>query len=136
MWRFKEAELNWVKTNILRISELRQLEIGISTSRYLPAIGTAGLERSRVRGYSLEPCPPPKIIDKMCGDRIFFILIQNKGSCISLRHVAMKNPVSSSSGGCCIVFVVVYTGPVPAVLPWKYPGVPPIKNEYRSLPCL
>src|SRR5262245_3993620 len=38
-----------------------QLEIGISTSRYLPASGTAGLERSLVSGKSREPCPPPII---------------------------------------------------------------------------
>src|SRR6185436_3970474 len=41
--------------------ELMQLEIGISTSRYLPASGTAGLERSLVSGKSREPCPPPII---------------------------------------------------------------------------
>ncbi len=36
-----------------------QLEMGMSTSRYLPASGTAGLERSLVRGKSRVPCPPP-----------------------------------------------------------------------------
>src|SRR5687768_8778 len=41
--------------------ELMQLEIGISTRRYLPASGTAGLERSLVRGNSREPAPPPII---------------------------------------------------------------------------
>ena len=41
--------------------EFRQLEIGISTSRYLPAIGTAGLERLAVKGYNRVPAPPPKI---------------------------------------------------------------------------
>ena len=35
--------------------------MGISTRRYFPARGTAGLERSFVRGKSLEPCPPPII---------------------------------------------------------------------------
>src|SRR5687767_3182211 len=38
-----------------------QLEIGMSTSRYLPANGTAGLERSLVSGNSREPAPPPMI---------------------------------------------------------------------------
>ncbi|MEI9807716.1 MAG: hypothetical protein WDO16_07470 [Bacteroidota bacterium] len=42
--------------------ELMQLEIGISTRRYLPAIGTAGLERLAVKGYNLDPAPPPSII--------------------------------------------------------------------------
>src|SRR4051794_36408771 len=40
-----------------------QLEIGISTSRYFPASGTAGLDRSRVRGKSRVPCPPPIIME-------------------------------------------------------------------------
>src|SRR5436190_7145145 len=41
--------------------ELMQLEIGISTRRYLPASGTAGLERSLVSGNSRDPAPPPMI---------------------------------------------------------------------------
>src|SRR5581483_5791126 len=40
-----------------------QLEMGISTSRYLPARGTAGLARSLVRGKSRVPCPPPMMIE-------------------------------------------------------------------------
>lgn len=46
------------------ISELIQFDIGISTSLYLPAIGTAGLDRCSVNGWSLEPWPPPKMIAK------------------------------------------------------------------------
>jgi len=45
------------------MSELIQLEIGISTNLYFPAIGTAGLDLVAVSGYNLDPCPPPKIID-------------------------------------------------------------------------
>jgi len=41
-----------------------QLEIGMSTRRYLPARGTAGFERSRVSGNSRVPCPPPMIIER------------------------------------------------------------------------
>src|SRR5437762_4801896 len=41
-----------------------QLEIGMSTRRYLPARGTAGLARSRVSGNSRFPCPPPMIIER------------------------------------------------------------------------
>src|SRR5690349_17017955 len=41
--------------------ELMQLEIGMSTSRYLPASGTAGFERSLVRGNKRLPAPPPMI---------------------------------------------------------------------------
>src|SRR5438876_7773259 len=40
-----------------------QLEIGISTSRYLPASGTAGLARSRVRGNKRVPWPPPIMME-------------------------------------------------------------------------
>src|SRR4051812_19427568 len=40
-----------------------QLEMGISTRRYLPARGTAGLDRSRVSGNKRVPCPPPMMIE-------------------------------------------------------------------------
>jgi len=39
-----------------------QLEIGMSTNRYFPAIGTAGFERLSVSGASLDPWPPPKMM--------------------------------------------------------------------------
>src|SRR5215831_9215581 len=38
--------------------ELTRLESTKSMMRYLPPNGTAGLARSRVRGWSLVPCPP------------------------------------------------------------------------------
>ena len=53
--------MNWVRTYILPISEFRQLDMGISTNLYLPAIGTAGLLLVEVSGESLEPAPPPNI---------------------------------------------------------------------------
>src|SRR5690349_7462057 len=40
-----------------------QLEMGMSTTRYLPASGTAGLARSLVRGNNRVPCPPPMITE-------------------------------------------------------------------------
>src|SRR6185369_162452 len=40
-----------------------QLEMGISTRRYLPASGTAGLARSLVKGKRRVPCPPPMITE-------------------------------------------------------------------------
>src|ERR1017187_10544153 len=46
-----------------RRPELMQLEMGISTSRYLPASGTAGLARSLVSGNRRVPCPPPMITE-------------------------------------------------------------------------
>ncbi|MNI55768.1 hypothetical protein D3C85_937060 [compost metagenome] len=64
MCLFNDAELNCVSTNMRWIPELRQLEIGMSTNRYFPAIGTAGLERVCVSGDNLEPWPPPRITPK------------------------------------------------------------------------
>jgi hypothetical protein len=55
-----------VSTNILLIPELRQLEMGISTSLYLPAMGTAGFEREEVKGCNLVPAPPPSITERIC----------------------------------------------------------------------
>src|SRR5687768_15574173 len=63
MCRFREAELYMVSTNMRLIPELRQLEMGMSTNRYLPAMGTAGLERVAVNGNKRVPAPPPKITD-------------------------------------------------------------------------
>src|ERR1039457_3664554 len=42
-----------------RKRELMQFEIGMSTMRYLPASGTAGLARSFVSGKRRVPWPPP-----------------------------------------------------------------------------
>src|SRR5438094_2633977 len=47
-----------------RRCELMQLEIGMSTRRYLPARGTAGFERSRVSGNTRVPCPPPIMTER------------------------------------------------------------------------
>lgn len=41
--------------------ELMQLEMGMSTSRYFPAMGTAGLLRLAVSGNNRVPAPPPNI---------------------------------------------------------------------------
>src|ERR1041385_4281897 len=45
-----------------RMSACRQLLTGTSMRRYLPPIGTAGLERVAVRGNRREPWPPPRMI--------------------------------------------------------------------------
>src|SRR5450432_25809 len=47
-----------------RKPELMQLEIGMSTSRYFPASGTAGFARSFVSGNSRLPCPPPMMTQR------------------------------------------------------------------------
>src|SRR6059058_1582904 len=64
MCRCSDAELNWVRRYTRRRPELMQLEIGMSTRRYLPASGTAGLARSRISGNSRVPCPPPMIMER------------------------------------------------------------------------
>jgi hypothetical protein len=50
------------------IPEFKQFDMGMSTSRYLPAMGTAGLDRLAVKGYNLVPAPPPNITDKISLD--------------------------------------------------------------------
>src|SRR6185369_13163619 len=61
MCLFSDAELNCVKTNMRITSELMQFEIGMSTRRYLPPNGTAGFDRSWVKGNRRLPAPPPRI---------------------------------------------------------------------------
>src|SRR5882672_6078981 len=61
MCLFKDAELYCVSTNMRMTSELMQFEIGTSTRRYLPPRGTAGFDRSRVKGCRRLPAPPPRI---------------------------------------------------------------------------
>src|ERR1700690_491703 len=41
-----------------------QFEIGMSTSRYLPASGTAGFARSLVSGNRRVPWPPPMMTER------------------------------------------------------------------------
>ena len=50
MCRWRLTELNCVRTKIRFSPEWMQLEMGMSISRYLPAIGTAGLLRDFVSG--------------------------------------------------------------------------------------
>src|SRR5574340_285553 len=61
MCRCSETELNWVSTAMRKISELMQLLRGMSIKRYLPAMGTAGFERTVVKGKRRVPRPPPRI---------------------------------------------------------------------------
>ena len=52
-----------VNTKMRLMLELRQLEIGMSTSRHLPAMGTAGFDLVAVKGNKRVPAPPPNITD-------------------------------------------------------------------------
>src|SRR2546423_15678445 len=58
---FKDADLYCVSTIMRMTSDLMQFEMGTSTRRYLPPSGTAGFDRSRVKGCSRLPAPPPRI---------------------------------------------------------------------------
>src|SRR5215471_7723108 len=70
-----------------RSPELMQLEMGMSTSRYLPASGTAGLARSLVSGNNRVPCPPPMITEST-------LLVFN--DCLPVCDI--KNPFSAARG--------------------------------------
>src|SRR5947208_8751196 len=48
-----------------RSPEFKQLLIEISTIRYLPPSGTAGLARSFVNGNSRVPAPPPMMMARV-----------------------------------------------------------------------
>src|SRR5512138_2391561 len=71
MWRWREPLLNCVRRKTRRRSLFRQLLIGMSTRRYLPASGTAGLDRSLVSGKSRVPAPPPMMTASTSRGRIF-----------------------------------------------------------------
>src|SRR5690242_10466567 len=62
-----------------RMSACMQPLIGTSIRRYLPPIGTAGFDRVAVRGKSLEPWPPPRMIASV--------------SLITMRIVQSEEPV-------------------------------------------
>src|SRR5437016_6319917 len=61
MCRCRLTLSNCVSTYMRLKPLLMQLLMGMSMRRYLPAMGTAGLLRSIVRGYRREPRPPPRI---------------------------------------------------------------------------
>src|SRR5262245_10093501 len=74
--RFNEAELNCVRTKIVFSPEFKQLLIGTSISRYLPPSGTAGFDRSCVRGNRRFPAPPARMIESTCvGSSLLFLTI-------------------------------------------------------------
>jgi hypothetical protein len=57
-----------------------QFEMGMSTSRYFPAMGTAGLLRLAVRGYKRDHAPQPSITainDLLIHIILGFISLQN-----------------------------------------------------------
>src|SRR5450631_1559143 len=80
---------------MLRRSELMQFEIGMSTKRYFPARGTAGLARSLVSGNRRVPAPPPRITLKT-----FFVLMVIGGPFPNIR-----------------VYVLISSGPCRSTVP-------------------
>src|SRR6202035_4013127 len=75
MCRFKDSLLNCVNTYTWRKPPLRQLLIGMSTSRYFAARGTAGLARFWVNGNSRVPAPPPITIARVLSCGVFSFII-------------------------------------------------------------
>src|SRR5258708_32492428 len=65
-----------------RSPELMKFEIGISTMRYFPASGTAGFERSLVKGNRRVPAPPPMMMA-----RLFSVIEAGVGRLIVRREV-------------------------------------------------
>src|SRR6266704_248535 len=101
MCRFNEAELNCVRTKSFFSPEFRQLLIGTSISRYFPPSGTAGFDRSFVRGNSRLPAPPARMIDGTCVGfsllfrTILFPMIHYAETCL-LRYERSLGPTLRS----------------------------------------
>src|SRR5437016_13626562 len=101
MCRFSDAELNCVRTKIFLRPELRQLLIGTSIRRYFPPSGTAGFDRSFVRGNNRLPAPPARTIDSTCVGfsllfrTIFFFMIHYAETCL-LRYERSSAPTLRS----------------------------------------
>src|ERR1041385_9269781 len=81
-----------------------QLEIGMSTNRYLPASGTAGFARSLVNGKSRVPAPPPIMTDSPClvlGDMRLPCVINKKAflpDCFSSIYSGLRRKRKRHSG--------------------------------------
>src|SRR6185437_1598706 len=74
-----------------RRPELMQLEMGMSTMRYLPASGTAGLARSFVSGNSRVPCPPPIMTEST-----LLVLIVCRPVCDIQKFLSLKKCLEAS----------------------------------------
>lgn len=69
--------------------------MGMSTKRYLPASGTAGLARSLVRGKSLVPAPPPMTMPKVFLESSDSLSMEVKGA-EGIDYFLMKYEVWAS----------------------------------------
>lgn len=78
--------------------ECKQFEMGISTKRYLPAIGTAGFDRVAVSGDKRLPWPPPSTME-ITLDVIKLVLSFRIVQCIVVLSEPMKNQVLSFACG-------------------------------------
>src|SRR5437762_3361947 len=80
-----------------------QLEMGMSTRRYLPARGTAGLARSLVSGKSRVPAPPPIITDStllVLGDMRLPCVIAKKPFSQTAQFSIPCSAVEAQAGFC------------------------------------
>src|SRR3982751_2652800 len=112
-WRLSDAELNWVNTNIRLRPACRQLLIGISIRRYLPPIGTAGLDRMCVSGKSRVPRPPPRMsVSTSCMKKVYVIETVRGGiSSIVAAEVPMPK---MRFAFLCVLAVVAWASPARA----------------------
>src|SRR5437763_3735199 len=81
---------------------LRQLLIGMSMRRYLPATGTAGLLRSIVSGNSRVPRPPPRMrlrTSLMLLVYCFACGIANKNRGAEATRVLVRQNAAKPTGG-------------------------------------
>src|SRR5438477_9548131 len=94
-----------------------QLEIGISTNRYLPASGTAGLARSLVSGNKRVPWPPPMITD-----RTLLVLID-------CRPVCDPATFGCSASLCILERFILFS---PKIASSDCDRVPTVPSHYRA----
>src|SRR5574344_2416124 len=68
-----------------------QFDMGISTMRCLPPNGTAGLDRSFVRGYRRVPLPPPRMIDNTL-DTFLSLSRSSRRVCLTQYNMQVARP--------------------------------------------
>src|SRR4030095_10637905 len=78
-----------------RRPELMQFEIEISTIRYFPPSGTAGFDRSLVRGNRRVPAPPPIMTARVRSERDGGIMRRDDSMEIQSHDAPSRAPLSA-----------------------------------------
>ena len=120
MCRLSDAELNCVSTKMRRMSACRQLLIGMSISRYLPPIGTAGFER--VCGQREEARALPAAED----DRQRVSSWRIVTACSSDAPADLTQPLPA-----IVIAVVTTVALICGVCTWVYHGMRATHAEWR-----